>query len=391
MPATEERLFTPGPTPLPPSVRAILGRPILHHRTSDFQTVLARVTAGLMQLFETRQPVLTLTASGSAAMEAAVVNLASPGESVGVLTAGKFGERWSQIARAYGLRVIELTRPWGSAFTAEDAERFFDKEGSEVALVFVTHSETSTGVLHDLPGIAAAARTRGKILVADAITSLGVHPVSFDAWGLGAMVAGSQKGLMLPPGLAFVALSDVAWERARKASLPRFYLDLNRARASLNKNSTPFTPAVPLVLGLEEALRLVEQEGKDAVHARHARHAAACRAAVSAMGLSLFTSSPSNGLTAVRAPDGKDTQEVVTALREKKGMRIAGGQEPMKGKLFRLGHMGHYRDDDIRDLVGALEEILRELGWVGANDAVARADAVLASTGAKPEPAGGTR
>jgi aspartate aminotransferase-like enzyme len=339
---TEERLFTPGPTPVPPSVRDILQRPALHHRTKEFQTVLAKVTAGLMHLFQTKQPVLTLTASGSAGMEAALVNLARPGETVAVLNAGKFGERWHGIARAYGLGVVELTKSWGSAFTAKEVGTFLEDEGREAGLVFVTQSETSTGTLHDLEGIAKAARKRGKQVVADVVTSVGIHPVEFDRWGLAAAVCGSQKGLMLPPGLAFVVLSPAGWERVQGDSLPRFYLDLERARASILKNSTPFTPGVPLVLGLQESLKLIEAEGMEAVFARHARHARACRAAVKALGLELFSERPSNGLTAVRVPEGREGQDVVTALREKHGMRIAGGQEPMKGKLFRLGHMGHY-------------------------------------------------
>ncbi len=377
MGSTQERLFTPGPTPLPDSVREILGRPILHHRTAEFQTVLARVTAGLMRLFETRQPVLTLTGSGSAGMEALVVNLASPGETVAVLNAGKFGERWLGLARAYGLKVVELARPWGASFTAEEVGRFLDKEGAAATLVLATHSETSTGALHDLEGIAAAVRERGRLLVADVVTSFGVHPVRFDTWGLGAAVTGSQKGLMLPPGLAFTVLSEAAWERTRKATLPRFYLDLNRARASLNKNATPFTPAVPLVLALEESIRMIEKEGLSEVHARHARHAGACRAAMGALGLPLFAESPSNGVTAVRAPEDRDSQEVVKLLREKHGIRIAGGQEPMKGKLFRLGHMGHYADGDIRGLVAALTGVLLELGWAEGGDAMGAAEREL--------------
>jgi len=373
---TQERLFTPGPTPLPDSVREILERPALHHRTAEFQTVLARTTAGLMRIFQTRQPVMTVTGSGTAAMEAVLVNLARPGETVAVLNAGKFGERWHAIARAYGLKVVEHTKAWGTAFTAGDVAAFLEEDGREASILFMTHSETSTGTLHELERITGVARERGKLVAADVVTSLGVHPVEFDRWGLAAAVCGSQKGLMLPPGLGFVVMSGVGWERAQGGGLPRFYLDLVRMRNSLNKNSTPFTPSVPLVLALEESIRLLEDEGLSAVHARHARHAAACRAAVGALGLDLFSERPSNGLTAIRVPEGKDGQEVVTRLREEHGMRVAGGQEPMKGRLFRLGHMGHYRDDDIRDLVAALETTLVDLGWAragGARDAAERA------------------
>jgi aspartate aminotransferase-like enzyme len=375
-----ERLFTPGPTPLPPSVREILSRPALHHRTSEFQTVLARVTAGLMRLFHTRQPVLTLTASGSAGMEALVANLAHPGEPVAVLCAGKFGERWHTIARAYSLPVVELARPWGSSFTAAEVAEFLDGEARETTLVFMTHSETSTGALHDLEGIAGVARERGKLLVADVITSIGIHPVEFDRLGLAGAVTGSQKGIMLPPGLAFVVLSESGWRRAQGAELPRFYLDLAKARASLNKNSTPFTPNVPLVLALEESIRLIEAEGLPEVEARHARHALACRAAVSSLGLELFAQVPANGLTAVRSPEGKDASTVVSALLKKHGMRITAGQEPMKSKLLRIGHMGHYTDADILDVVAALEAECRDQEWTDRTGARDAALAVLSAT-----------
>jgi aspartate aminotransferase-like enzyme len=383
LPLTPERLFTPGPTPLPASVQEILGRPALHHRTSEFQSVLARTTAGLMRLFGTRHPVLTLTASGSGGMEALVANIARPGETVAVLAAGKFGERWNTIARAYGLHVIEMTRPWGSTFSPREVEQFLDDEAGSATLLFLTHSETSTGVLHDIEGITAVARERGKLVVADLITSLGVHPIEFDRWGLAGAVSGSQKGLMLPPGLAFVVLSGVGWERAQTGGLPRYYFNLTQARSSLNKNSTPFTPAVPVVLALEEAIRMIEREGADAVFARHARHAAACRAAVQALGLELFAERPSNGVTAARPPEGKDAQELVSGLL-KRGFRIAGGQEPMKGKLFRIGHMGQYTDQDILDLVTVLDEVVVELGWAPAPAAAAAAAKVLSPEAASP-------
>jgi serine---pyruvate transaminase len=385
---SEERLYTPGPTPLPPSVREILARPALHHRTSEFQTVLARVTAGLMRLFQTRQPVLTLTGSGSAGMEALFSNLARPGEPVAVFHAGKFGERWRSIARGYGVPVVELMRPWGASISADEAAAFLDDEGQGASLVFVTHSETSTGALHDLEGIARVARERGKLVVADVITSLGVHAFDFDRWGLAGAVTGSQKGLMLPAGLSFVALSGAGWKRAEEAELPRFYFDLARARASLNKNSTPFTPAVPLVLALEESIRLIEEEGLESVQARHARHATACRAAVTALGLELFAETPSNGLTAVRAPEGKDGQELVATMLKQHGMRIAGGQEPMKGKLVRLGHMGFYSDGDILDLVSAWETTCRDLAWTEKSGARAAAEIVLSGVVAQTSEAG---
>jgi len=359
-----ERLFTPGPTPLPETVRDILSRPIIHHRTGEFQTVLARVTAALMRVFNTRLPVLALCAGGTGGMEAAICNIASSGDTVAVLNAGKFGERWGKVARAYGLKVVEYTKRWGESFSPEEVAEFLDHDGAEASLLVVTHSETSTGALNDLEGITRIARERGKLVIADVVTSLAVHPIEFDAWGLAAAVAGSQKGLMLPPGLALVALSEAAWDRAKRSDLPKFSYNLTLAKDSLAKNSTPFTPPVPLVLALEESLRLIEDEGLEAVFARHARHARACRNAVTGLGLELFADHPSNGLTAVRVPEDRDGAEVVAHLRERHAMRIAGGQAPMAGRLFRLGHMGHYRDGDIRDLLAALDEVLLELAWV---------------------------
>lgn len=369
---SQERLFTPGPTPIPPSVLEVLAKPIIHHRTAEFQTVLARVTAGLMRVFKTKQPVLSLAASGSGGLEAALVNLASPGETVAVLHAGKFGERWVKIARAYGLKVVELANRWGEHFEPEQVAEFLAGEAKDATMLLMTHSETSTGVLNDLEAIAKVARTHNKLVVADVVTSLGVHPIEFDAWGLDAVISGSQKGMMLPPGMAMVAFSDRAWEKNKSATLPRFYLDLRSARDNINKNSTPFTPPVPVVLAMEESIRLMEEEGLDNVYARHARHANACRAAVKAFGLEMFAQRPSNGLTAVRTPEGKDSTELVKNLREQHGFRIAGGQAPMKGKLFRLGHMGYYNDQDIRDLIQAVGTVMADLGWssISADEAV---------------------
>ena len=364
---TQERLFTPGPTPIPPSVLDVLSKPIIHHRTGEFQTILARVTAGLMRLFKTSQPVLTLSASGTGGMEALVVNLSSPGDTVAVLNAGKFGERWGKIARAYELKVVELAKRWGESFTPEDLAAFLEGDAAEADVVFMTHSETSTGALNDLEAIAKVCRDHGKMVVADVVTSLGVHPMEFDSWGVGAAVAGAQKGLMLPPGAAFVVMSEPAWERSKVSTLPRYTLDLESARANLNKNSTPFTPPVNLVRALEESLKIMEQEGLDNVYARHLRHAQGCRAAVAAWGLELFADQPSNGLTAVRALEDRDGQQVVSTLRESYGFRIAGGQAPMKGKLFRLGHMGHYSNQDVLDLLEATDKVLKELEWTDSS------------------------
>jgi len=356
-----ERLFTPGPTPIPESVLHALSRPIIHHRTAEFTGLLKGVTADLARVFGTTEPVLTLAASGSGGLEAALVNLCRSDRTVVTVAAGKFGERWTALCRAYGLPVEELSIPYGDVATPDRLAEFLDNVPHTVQAVCLTHSETSTGALHDVAELAAVARDRGALVLVDAITSLAVHEIRPDDWGLDAVVSGSQKGLMLPPGLAFVALSRGAREALASADLPRFYFDLASAYRTLADGGTPFTPAVSLVVGLRASLDLILAEGLESVWARHARHASAVRAAIVAMGLPLFAKSPSNGVTAV-GPFTEPVDGVVKRLREKHGMRIAGGQGSMKGTLFRIGHMGHYTDADMVDVIDALEETMGALG-----------------------------
>jgi len=356
------QLMAPGPTPVPSQVLLAMAQPMIHHRTPEYDALFREVRAGLKRLFQTSQEVITLTCSGTGAMEAAVANTLSAGDTVAVVKAGKFAERWIEIARAYGVQVVELAAPFGG--TVEPA-RLADalRREPRIAAVLVQHSESSTGVLHDVRAYAEVTRRTDAILVVDAVSSLGIADLPMDAWGVDVVVAGSQKGLMLPPGLAFCALSDKAWARARTSTLPKYYLDLTEERTWALKNEAHFTPAVSIVVGLREVIKMLEAEGLANVFARHDRLARATRAGAEALGLGLFpNATPSPALTAVVAPAGLDSEKIVAAYAEGHNITIAGGQGEMKGRLFRLGHMGYATDVDVVIALAALEQILANLG-----------------------------
>ncbi|MEO6462971.1 MAG: alanine--glyoxylate aminotransferase family protein [Candidatus Eisenbacteria bacterium] len=359
------RLYTPGPVEVPARILAALARPAMHHRTAGFRAVLAEATRGMAELCGTQGTVVTLAASGSGALEAAVVNLVAPGTRPLVVEAGKFGERWAKILKAYGVDAEVLSFEWGrAADPAQVAQRLAARAaGDRAPVVFFTHSETSTGVLHDAAAIAAAARAAGALAVADMVTSIGVHDVRMDAMGIDAAVTGSQKGLMLPPGLGFVALGPRALEALDGGPrLPRFYFDLRKAVVTAAEGDTPFTPATALIVGLTETLAMIREEGREQVVARHAANAAATRAAAEAMGLALFAERPSNAVTAIGAPEGISAGVIVKAMRERHGMVIANGQDRLKDVSFRIGHMGAYDAADILAVVGALEDALSFAG-----------------------------
>lgn len=356
------QLMAPGPTPVPSEVLLAMAQPMIHHRTPAYEALFVEVREGLKRLCQTSQDVIPLACSGTGAMEAAVVNTLSAGDRVAVVVAGKFGERWVEICRAWGLDVLPLTAPFGETVPAERvAEALRTTPG--LRAVLVQHSETSTGVLHDVRGYAAATAGSDAILIVDAVSSLGITDLPMDAWGVDVVVAGSQKGLMLPPGLGFCALSERAWARAEAATLPRYYFDLREERKALRRNEAHFTPAVSIVLGLREVLRLLEREGLGNVFRRHDRLARATRAGVEALGLSLFArATPSPALTAVAAPRGVDSERIVAAYAAHHNITIAGGQGEMKGRLFRLGHMGYVAEFDVIAALAALEQILADLG-----------------------------
>jgi aspartate aminotransferase-like enzyme len=335
---------------------------------------MQRTLARLQEVCRTQNDVLLFTASGSAAFESAVVNLLSPGERVLAVMAGEFGERWAALARAYGVDVHELRYAWGETPRAEDVRIRLDE--SDAKVVFVVHSETSTGVVSDVQAVAQAAHDAGALVVVDAVSSLGAVPLETDAWGLDVVVAGSQKALMTPPGLSVVTVSGAAWNRSRDAALPRFYFDWERMRASLETGSTPFTPAVTIVAALDVALGLLLEEGLEGAFARHAALGRACREGAKAMGLELFSPDEERSaiVTAILTPAGVDARELILALRDRFGITVAGGHGELGQKLFRIGHIGYYDVLDITSVLAAVEELLVERGAdIERGAAVARA------------------
>ncbi len=349
----EPYLYTPGPTPLPDEVRQRLARPIIHHRSPEFATVLRRVHKNLQQIFETRQPVLVLTCSGSGAGEAGIVNLFSPGDTCLYTGGGKFAARWGQIMRAYGIRAVEIAVQPGRAPRVEDLAESL-RQHPEAASVWLVHSETSTGVLADIQSLSEYIHAHSNALVCvDGVSSLCAHPCPMDSWGIDLLFAGSQKGFMAPPGLAFIALSDRAWQRAESASLPKFYFDLHAAREAWLSGTTPWTPAITTVCALDTALTMLLEEGLAAVHRRHARHSAALRAGLLALGLETFGAPPSHALTAVRLPSAGEC--FLRELRDRHQIVTAGGQGELKDVLFRIGHLGWYNEKDMLRVIKAIE------------------------------------
>jgi serine---pyruvate transaminase len=357
----KRHLLTPGPTPVPPQVLAAISQPVVHHRSSDFRPVYERTLAHLREVFRTTSEVLLFGSAGTGAMESAAANLCSPGERVLVVSAGQFGERWRAIASSYRADVELLEYAWGEVPAASDIASRLQELGGAKA-VFLTHSETSTGVVCDLQAIGAAAREQGALSVVDAVSSLGAVPLEADEWGLDVVVSGSQKALMTPPGLAMISASERAW--AARGESPRFYFDWERTRKAQASLDAPFTPPVSLVAGLEVALGMLLDEGLDAVFDRHVRLGRACREGAKAMGLELFSPDDDRSavVTAIRAPNGIDATELVGTLRDRFGITIANGHSALKGKIFRIGHIGYFDVFDITTALAAVELVLTDLG-----------------------------
>ncbi len=357
-------LFTPGPAPVPPEVLLEMARPIIHHRTPEFSAALDQARERLKPLFGTRSEIILLAASGTGAMEAAVNNLLDPGDAAVFVNGGKFGERWGRLLKAYGMVGHEIRVEWGRAVRPEQIEQAL-RDHPETRAVFVQASETSTCAVHPVAEIAAITRRRDTLLVADGITSVGVFEQRMDDWGVDALVAGSQKALMLPPGLAMIALSERALERAGKSRAPRFYFDLPRElRLQREEHTTAWTAAVSLVLGLNKALELIHDETLPRVFRRHALMAEATRAAAPALGLKLLApENPAPGVTGILVPEKVDGSKVVRSMRDRLGVGVQGGQDQMKGRLVRIGHMGYVSPFDMLIAVGALEIALKEQGF----------------------------
>ena len=356
-------LIAPGPTPVPPRVLLAMAQPVIHHRTPQFSQTFADAKRALKQVFQTEQDVLILAASGTGAMEGSVTNLFSPGDEVLVVNGGKFGERWTKIASTYGLKVAELKVEWGRSVHVEDVRRLLD-ERPGIRGVFIQASETSTAALHPTEEIARITRERNTLLIVDGITAVGVFDIPMDRWGIDVLLTGSQKALMLPPGLAFVCLSERAWQWTKHAKLPRFYFDFARERDNLAKDTTAWTPAISLITGLREALAIILEEGLPRVFARHARMAAATRAGATALNLKLVApDAPSPALTAMFVPPEVDGGKLVAYLRDRMGVTFMGGQDQLKGKIVRIGHLGYTGTFDIVTAIAALEMALHHFGY----------------------------
>jgi aspartate aminotransferase-like enzyme len=353
-------LMTPGPTPAPPQVLAALSAPVIHHRARDYRELFETLLRRLGEVFQTRHDVLVYTCSGTGGMESAITNVCRLGERALVVSAGYFGERFGEIARAYGCDVMELRYDWGETPSADDLRARIDETAP--AVVLLTHSETSTGVVADMQALSAACGD--SLVVCDAISSLGAIPLETDAWGVDVVVTGSQKALMTPPGLAAVSVSETAWERSRIAGLPRYYFDWERVRTAQAQFDAAFTPAVSLVGGLNVALGLILEEGLEAAFDRHIRLGRACREGIKAMGLELFSPDEDRSavVTAVSVPEEIDSGELVATIRDRFGITLAPGQGPLKGRIFRIGHIGYYDIFDITTALAGVELALAEMG-----------------------------
>jgi len=359
----KEYLLTPGPTPLPPQVSLAMARPIIHHRTPQFQEILKEAGLGLKWVFQTANDVFIISSSGTGAMEAAVINLLSCGDTALVAQGGKFGERWTEIAQAYGINTEIIDVQWGNAVSPQEIQKRL-KFNPQIKAVFTTLCETSTGVDNDIQAIAAIVKESLAVLVVDAISGIGAVDLKTDAWGVDVVVAGSQKGLMLPPGLGFITVSPKAWELVEAAKSGRYYLDLRKAKKALDKNDTPWTSSITLIDALNEALKIMRKDGLEYIYKRHQTMAEATRAAAKALGLELFApAAPSDGVTAVKVPAGIDGEKLVKTMRDTYGVTIAGGQDELKGKIFRIAHMGYIAESDIITGLSCLEKVLTRMGY----------------------------
>lgn len=356
-------LLAPGPTPVPPEALLAMAMPIIHHRSPDFLPVLDSAKKGLQWLYQTKNDVLVICATGTGGMVGSVNNFFSPGDKALVINAGNFGERWTKICKSYNLSVEEIKIDWGYTVKPEDVEKALKKDPS-IKGVFVQASETSTGVYHDIEALAGIVRKYDNtIFVVDAISALVAHDLRMDEWGIDVLIGGSQKGLMLPPGLAFVGVSEKAWKFADKATSPKFYFNFKKERESLAKNQTSFTSPVTLIIGLNESLKLLRAEGLENAFARHERLSRATREAIKALGLDMFTKeSPSYAVTAINAPAGIDGQEIYKNLRVKYGITAAGGQGHVKGKIFRIAHLGYAGAFDVITAIAGVEMVLKGMG-----------------------------
>jgi aspartate aminotransferase-like enzyme len=370
-------LLAPGPTPVPAEILLSMAAPIIHHRSPDFLPVLDSAKKGLQWLYQTKNDVLILSSTGTGGMVGAVNNFFNQGDEVLVVNGGKFGERWTKICQAYGLKVEEIVVEWGYAVKPAEVEEKL-KKNKNLKGVFVQATETSTGVYHDIQMLSSIVRKyEDTLFVVDAISALVAHDLRTDEWGIDIMVGGSQKGVMLPPGIAFVSVSEKAWKKAETSKIPKFYFNFKKERENLAKNQTNFTSPVTLIIGLNAGLKMLQAEGLENVFKRHERLAHATRKAVQAIGLDLYPKeSPANSVTAIMTPPGIDGQAVYKNLREQYGITAAGGQDRAKGKIFRIAHLGYSDRFDIITAIAGIEMVLKGMGYpvtLGTGVAVAQA------------------
>ncbi len=361
-----QNLRIPGPTPVPDEVLQAMAKQMINHRGPEFKELMNDVTEKLKPLFQTKNDVLILTAAGTGGLEAAIVNMLSPGDKVLATSIGVFGDRFTKIAQAYGADVTPLTFEWGKAANP-DAIRKALQNDPKIKAVLVTQNETSTGVTNDLAAICPLVKEFGKLLLVDAISGLGAIDLPVDKWQCDVTVTGSQKAWMVPPGLTMVSISEEAWRAHAEAKMPRFYFDFSKAKSNLEKGQTPWTPAVSIIFALQVALDMMRKEGLNNIFARHARVAKAARDGIKSLGLSLFADEKhvSNTVTPVLAPDGLDTKALLKILREEHQVVLAGGQQELSGKIFRIGHLGWVNEKDITGVISALKVALPQAGLTG--------------------------
>jgi aspartate aminotransferase-like enzyme len=355
-------LLSPGPTPIPDSVLSAAAEPIIHHRTPEFSEIFMQVTEGLKYVFGTKEDVYILTSSGSGAMEAAVVNTLSPGDKVITLNGGKFGERWGNICKAYGINVREVVLEWGADYTKDQLAAEL-KANPDAKAVFSSLSETSSGAVYDIKGFGEVVSGTNAILVVDGISGVGATACPMDEWKVDILVSGSQKSFMIPPGLAYIAFSPKAWKMVETAKLPKFYFDIKKAKKNLEKQTTPWTPAISLIIQQKKALDIIKSMGMENLLEHHRILGEATRAGVRALGLELLAKKPGNILTAVKTPAGIDGGKLVKTMQSKYKAYIAGAQDPNKGKFFRIAHLGYMGGFDVITALAALEMTLADLGY----------------------------
>ncbi|MBI1883696.1 MAG: alanine--glyoxylate aminotransferase family protein [Chlamydiae bacterium] len=360
----KEYLFAPGPTPVPPQALEAMARPILHHRTGKFREIFKEISESLKEVFQTSNQVLIFGSSGTGAMEASIVNVLGPGDQALVINGGKFGERFLDLCKAYGIEIVEVPVKWGTAVNAQAVQQRLAQPGHKIKAVYATLCETSTGVVHDIEALGRVVAETNAILVVDAISGLAADQLRTDAWQVDIAIGASQKALMVPPGLAFASLSPKAWKTVEANPRKVFYFSFQLARKALEASESPFTPPVSLLMALRETLKMIREEGIDKVVARHADLARRTREGVRALGLELYAPDvSSNAVTAVKIPQGIDGSLFVKRLREGYGVTVAGGQGSLKGKIFRIAHLGYCNTFDVLTALSSVEGALNDLGF----------------------------